>query len=159
MSINGPLKQVKKYNDGRTKQSYRDECDISLIMKRAAKGGTITHLNQFEGVYADYSDYDFFEQTQKLTKGREIFDALPAEVRREFNQSPAAFFEFVNRPENAKDLAKKLPALAAPGDQLIDVIPPDADTEAARAAAIAIAIETRTVAPTATKKPPAGDAT
>lgn len=135
MSINGPLKQVKKYTDGRTKQSFRDECDINLIMDRAARGGTITHLEKFEGVYADFSDFDFAEHTQKLTQGREVFDSLPAEVRREFGQSPQAFFAYVNDPANIKELAKKLPALARPGNQLPAVSPPDADTEAALAAA------------------------
>ncbi len=134
MSLNGPRKQVKKYTDGRTKQCFKDECNISKIMARAEKAGTISHLQQFEGVYADYSDFDFFEQTQKLTRGREIFDQLPAELRREFGQSPAAFFDYVNDPANADDLREKLPGLAAPGNQLPDVTPPDADTQAARAA-------------------------
>ncbi len=133
------------YDDGRTKQSFRDECDINLIMQRAAQGGTISHLAKHEGEYTDYSDFDFFEQTQKLTRGREIFDDLPAEIRREFGQSPAAFFAYVNDPANINELAKKLPGLAKPGDQLIDVVAPDADTEAAAAAADAV--------PAATKPP------
>ncbi len=134
MSINGPRTQVKKYTDGRTKQSFRDECDIEKIMCRAAKSGTISHLAKFEGIYADFSDFDFQEHMNKLNRGREVFDALPAEVRREFGQSPQAFFDYVNDPANLKDLAKKLPMLAAPGTQLIDTSPPDADTEAALAA-------------------------
>ncbi len=135
MSINGPLKQPKKYTDGRTKQSFRDECDINLIMQRAAQGGTISHLAKYEGTYSDFSDYDFFEQTQMLTRGREIFDDLPAELRREFGQSPAAFFQYVNDPENVKTLAEKLPALAKPGTQLIQTTAPDADTTDALASA------------------------
>ncbi len=135
MSINGPRKQVKKYTDGRTKQSFKNECDINLIMQRAAKGGTISHLTKYEGIYADFSNFDFFEQTQMLTRGREVFDDLPAEVRREFGQSPAAFFAYVNNPANKDDLANKLPGLAAPGNQLISMAAPDADTEAASAAA------------------------
>ncbi len=123
------------YEDGRTKQSFRDECDINLIMQRAAVGGTISHLTKYEGIYADFSDFDFFEQTQMLTRGREVFDDLPAEVRREFGQSPAAFFEYVNDPKNKDDLLKKLPGLAAPGTQLPKKSENDADTEAALAAA------------------------
>ncbi len=160
MSLNGPRKQVKKYTDGRTKQSFKNECDINKIMARAEKAGTISHLQKFEGVYADYSDFDFFEQTQKLTKGREVFDALPAELRREFGQSPAAFFNYVNDPANVDDLREKLPALAAPGTQLPDVIPPDADTEAARAAVSEPASENPnpTEAPASNTSPPvAGD--
>ncbi len=134
MSINGPLKQVKRYTDGRTKQCFADECDINAIMNRAAKGGTISHLAKYEGIYTDFSDYDFFEHTQKLTRGREVFDDLPAEIRREFSQSPAAFFKYVNDPENMAKPNFGLPELSKPGNQLIKTSPPNAD-EAASAAA------------------------
>ncbi len=87
-------------------------------MARFDTTGTISHLTKFEGVYADFSDFDFHAQTTKLSQGREIFDALPAEIRREFGQSPAAFFEYVNDPKNVDELRKKLPALAKPGQQL-----------------------------------------
>ncbi len=136
MSLNGPLKQIKKYNDGRTKQCFKNECDIKKIMARADKAGTISHLEKYQGVYADYSDVDFQEITQKLTRGREIFDELPGELRAEFGQSPAAFFKYVNDPANAGDLRKKLPGLAEPGRQIINpTVPPTADEEAAAAAA------------------------
>lgn len=111
------------YDDGRTKQCYKDECDINKIMARFAVTNTITHLSKHQGQYGDFSDFDFFEQTQKLTKGREIFDDLPAEVRREFGQSPAAFFAYVNDPANINDLHTKIPGLAKPGTQLPNVAP------------------------------------
>ncbi len=155
MSYKGPRKQVKRYTDGRTKQSFRNECDINLIMQRAAQGGTITHLAKHQGTYSDYSDYDFFEETQKLTKGREVFDDLPAEIRREFGQSPAAFFEYVNDPENMAKPNFGLPGLAKPGTQLISTAPADADTQAAQAAASEPASVTLPTPPAATPEPPA----
>jgi len=129
------LEKAKVYNDGRTKQCHKDECDINKIMARFDKTGTISHLEKFEGVYGDFSDFDFHEQTNKLTRGREIFDALPAELRREFSQSPAKFFEFVNLPENVDKLREKLPPLAKPGQQLPPVASPTVDHEAAVEAA------------------------
>ncbi len=112
------LQKATAYVDGRTKQCYKDECDINKIMARFEVTGTISHLEKYEGVYADFSDFDFHEQTTKLAKGGEIFDALPAELRREFAQSPARFFEFVNDEANKEELRKKLPDLAKPGQQL-----------------------------------------
>ncbi len=123
------LVKPRVYEDGRTKQSHRDECDIVKIMARFDVTGTISHLQKFEGVYGDFSDFDFREQTNMLTRGREIFDQLPAEVRQEFNQSPAAFFKYVNDPANADGLREKLPALAQPGRQLPKTSPPTADLE------------------------------
>ncbi len=118
------------YDDGRTKQCFKDDCDIEKIMRRFEETGTISHLEKFQGVYADFSDFDFFEQQNKLSRGAEIFAELPAELRKEFNQSPGAFFSYVNDPDNAEELRKKLPALAQPGRQLNKTSPPDADLEA-----------------------------
>ncbi len=122
-----------EYIDGRTKQSHRDETDIVKIMARFAKTGTVSHLAKHEGVYADFSDFDFHKQTTMLSRGREIFAELPAELRKEFSQSPAAFFAYVNDPANAKELRTKLPGLAAPGRQIDAITPPSADLDAAKA--------------------------
>ncbi len=125
------LRPEKVYEDGRTKQSFKNETDIEKIMARADVTGTISHLAKYEGVYADFSDFDFHKQNNMLTRGASIFADLPAEIRKEFRQSPAAFFEYVNVPGNIE----KLPGLAQPGKQHTQVTAPDADTEAALAAA------------------------
>jgi len=138
-----------EYTDGRTKQCFKDECDIDKIMTRFNVTGTISHISKFEGQYADFSDFDFHEQITRLTKGREIFDALPAELRQEFGQSPAKFFAYVNDPANIDKLEEKLPPLAQPGQQLPRTASPDADLEAADAAASEAIAE-------ATKTPPEG---
>ncbi len=130
-----------EFLDGRTKQCHRDECDIQKIMARFAVTQTFSHLEKNEAMYGDFSDFDFHGQMQKLTRGREIFDELDAEIRREFGQSPAAFFAYVNDPANKDDLLKKLPGLAKPGTQIISVVEPTAD-EAAVAAASEPASET-----------------
>ncbi len=123
----GRLKQPT-YKDGRTKQSFKDETDINKLLHRAQKAGTLSHLQKYEGTYGDFAEFDFFEANLQLTKGREVFDALPSEIRTEFHQSPAEFFNYVNDPANADELRKKLPGLAQPGRQNIDMsgkTPPD----------------------------------
>lgn len=122
------------YKDGLTKQCYENDCNIEKIMAKFAKTDTISHVAKYQGVYADYSDYNFAEATHMLTQGREIFDALPGEVRREFNQNPAAFFNHVNDPKNAEKPNFGLAALARPGNQLPSAASPDADVSAAQAA-------------------------
>ncbi len=132
---NGRLVQPK-YLDGRTKQAFKDETDIVRMLSRAQKAGTLSHLEQYETSYGDFAEFDFLASQIMLTKGREVFDALPSELRSEFNQSPAAFFEYVNDPKNAEELDKKLPGLALPGRQNIDATgktepsdPPEPKTE------------------------------
>ncbi len=121
MSLNGPLTQVQKYDDGRTKQSFRDETDINKILHRAQKAGTLSHLQAYEGTYSDFADFDFLEAQLQMTQGREVFDALPSELRNEFKNSSAAFFAHVNDPINAAKDDYGLKALAMPGRQNIDV--------------------------------------
>ncbi len=118
MSMLG-TKQPTSYKDGRTKQAFKDETDINKILQRAEKTGTISHINKYEGAYSDFSNYDYVENLIKLTRGREIFDDLPAELRNEFSNSPAKFFDYVNEPKNKDRLAELLPALAAPGRQML----------------------------------------
>jgi len=144
------------YEDGRTKQAFKDETDINKILHRAQKTGTLSHLQKFEGRYGDFAGFDFFEATLQLTKGREVFDALPSELRREFNQSPAQFFAYVNNPANKDDLLKKLPMLAMPGRQNIDMsgkTAPD-DPPAAKEAAKPTEEPTPAEAPTQPTEPP-----
>ncbi len=111
-----PIKKLN-FNDGRTKQSFRDETDINMILKRAQKSGTISHLAKYEARYGDFSDFDFFEAQRRMAEGREIFDELPPEIRREFSQSPGEFFAYVNDPANVDRISQLLPELAAPGRQ------------------------------------------
>ena len=109
----------KDYSDGRTIQSFKDETDINKLIHRAAKGETISHLEKHGAIYGDFTDVpDLLEAQERLARGQRIFDELPAEVRREFGQSPARFFAFVNDPANKDDLARVLPGLAEPGRQL-----------------------------------------
>jgi len=113
----------KNYSDGRTKQSFKDQTDVNKIIARHARSGTLSHLEQWGGQYGDLSGFDFQTAQNQIAKANSMFEKLPAEVRREFSNSPEEFFEFVNDPENRDDLAQKLPELAKPGTQMPNVRP------------------------------------
>ncbi len=149
------LMKPREYNDGRTKQSHRDETDIVKIMARFNKTGTLSHLAKYEGTYSDFSDFDFHEQTTKLAQGNEIFAALPSELRKEFGQSPAKFFAYVNDPNNLEDLQTRLPALARPGRQIDAITPASADLDAKIAAEKAAEAAASEPASGNIEKPPA----
>ncbi len=107
------------YEDGMTKQAFKDDTDINKILAKAAMGDTITHLAKHGAVYGDFTEIDdLLDAQQKLARGTAIFMDLPGEVRREFNQSPKEFFEFVNNPDHADRLPQLLPGLAKPGTQM-----------------------------------------
>jgi hypothetical protein len=129
VTVEGAPKIEVKVEPSRTMQSYKDQCDINKILSRFQKTGAMDHLTKHGAVYGDFADFDFQTHMQQLTRGREIFDELPSEVRKEFGQSPQAFFDFVNDPENKDRLAEVLPAIAEPGSYFPDVsssTPPDA---------------------------------
>lgn len=111
----------RKYDDGRTKQAFKEGCDINKLLSRAQIQGGLSHLEKYEAVYGDFSDFDFYEAQLALARGKTIFQELPSEIRTEFNQSPAEFFAYVNDPENAGNLHVKLPELAAPGRQRLEL--------------------------------------
>lgn len=108
---------------GRTKQSFKDDCDINFILKKAQTVGSLSHLEKYGAVYGDFSEAptDLLEAHQQLDAGKRIFQELPSEIRREFKNNAFDFFKFVNDPENKDDLANILPALAKPGSYFPDV--------------------------------------
>ncbi len=150
------------YKDGRTKQAFKNETDINQILKRAQKSGTISHLNKHEARYGDFAGFDFFEAQLQLAKGATIFADLPVELRREFNQNPGEFFDYVNDPDHKDRLKKLLPALAEPGRQNISLRPPTADTPAETPETpteVTPPAETAPAAPAAAAEPPSSDST
>ncbi len=109
--------EAKVYDDGRTKQSFKDSTDVNKLLSKAQRSDTISHLEKFENVYGDFSDFDFDDAQRQLAGARTVFTELPSEIRREFNGDAKQFFGYVNDPANVGRLAELLPALAAPGRQ------------------------------------------
>jgi len=99
----------------RTKQSFKDECDINLIMKRAALTGVIDPLvlEQREAVFGEFEDgLDFMELQNRLVTCQRLFDVLPADVRSRFSNNPGLLVDFLAKPENRGE-AERLGILAA----------------------------------------------
>ncbi len=117
--------EKKKYSKhGRTKQSQKDECDINKLLERSARTGALSHLDTFGAQYGDFLGYDFEAHVNTIAEGQTIFEHLPAEVKREFAQSPQRFFEYVTDPENKDRLPELLPEIANRGDLLVTLAQP-----------------------------------
>lgn len=91
----------------RTKQAFKDECDINNILKRYQTDGVITHARKFEGQYADVGPQDFQEAMQVIAAGESMFEELPSSLRDRF-VSPVGFLEFVNDESNQDEVASWL---------------------------------------------------
>ena len=87
----------------RTKQSFKDETNINLILERHYKTDVMTHINKDPARYEDLpSGIDFQESLNLAITARDSFDALPGQLRAIFQNDPRAFLEFMDDPQNEK---------------------------------------------------------
>lgn len=110
-------KQVSKSFDPkerRTKSEFLKECDINMIMARYRKTGILGDpARQAAARFGDFSQVPTYqEMQQKVLDAHEVFMALPASVRKEFDNDPGAFISSADTPEG-RDLLVKL-GLGAP---------------------------------------------
>lgn len=112
------IKQFTK--PSRTKQAFRDECDVNLIMKRFKRDCGVDFLNRFQGYvdgnFGDFSNVtDYRTALDQLVQAEEMFMMLPSSVRSEFHNDPANFLDFVADPKNEKRLVDLGLATPKPG--------------------------------------------
>lgn len=118
----------------RTKQEFRDECDINVLMKRYQKTGLFP---QYPGAVPRYVSNigmpDYQEALGIVMAAKEEFAALNSELRKRFDNDPAKFLEFTNNPDNADELVKlglREPPKAAPAPVEVRVVNPEPSAEA-----------------------------
>jgi len=97
---NNPRVQTQIKSNSMTHQSFKDECDLNVILQNYKKNGILTHVNHQRGNYENLSQIDYHAALCQLNEARESFDTLPAEIREDFNNDPGQFIEFVSNPEN-----------------------------------------------------------
>lgn len=79
---------------GRTKQEFKDECDVNNIVKRFVRDGFVAHLNKGVPVFMDVSEIgDFRTAVDQVRAATKFFDNLPAKVRAKFGNDPARFLD------------------------------------------------------------------
>lgn len=92
-----------------TKDSFKDECDINVIMARYARTGVLPE-NYRQPVYADVSEVpSYMEALDVVRQAEDAFYALPAQARLECGNDPAVF---VDRLRSDAEWAKKHGLLA-----------------------------------------------
>lgn len=96
-------------SEDRCQQSFKDECDINLILGRhnttppPGAPGRAARAPMF----GDFTNApDFMEAQNLVIQARERFSALPVKVRDRFNHDPLRLLQFIADPANAKEAAK-----------------------------------------------------
>lgn len=102
-------KRVQYHSDrpSRTQQHFKKECDVNSIMEKYRKTGMMTHVRSTSPSVGDFSAYGDFKTNLDLVRNAaDEFAALPAHIRKRFNNDPANLIEFVYNDENREEAEK-----------------------------------------------------
>lgn len=115
-------------SDTLVEQSHKDPCDINLIMKQYQRTGIINHLRDYGDSYESVDAITFHEAMNVVTNANMMFDALPSNLRKRFDNDPAQFLDFVNDEANYDEmvdlgLAQRRPVPAPDPDPAPDPVP------------------------------------
>ncbi len=89
----------------KTKQSFKDDCDINKIVKRHAQTGLWDHVGKREPHYGDFSKaQDLKEMTDQVMAAQAEFDALPSAVRGLCRNNPEILLRALASPEETAAL-------------------------------------------------------
>lgn len=89
-----------------TQQSFKEDCDINVLLKRFAVTGELPE-NVRVPQYGEFEEtFDFMSSMNIIRAAQEAFDAMPAVVRERFNNDPGRFVDFANDPDNYDEALK-----------------------------------------------------
>lgn len=86
----------------RTKQEFREECDMNVIIRRFNQSGQLpVNMQNLRPVFADVSEIgDFASAVQQVTAAREAFNALDPDVRARFSNNPVNLVQWLQDDKN-----------------------------------------------------------
>lgn len=88
---------------GRTKQSFRDDCDINVIIDRMLSGAQVPTVPGPNN-YGDFSDAtDYQDTVNRLMAFEEYFSTVPAKIRERFKNDPAQLMLFMDDSANQEE--------------------------------------------------------
>jgi len=92
--------------NGRTKQSFKDECDVNRIMARYQATGQLPDLNEVAPQYLDVTGLEFQAHQQFIAGAKTLFHELPSKVRARFANDPGEFLDFCSQEKNRPEMAE-----------------------------------------------------
>lgn len=106
-----PRERGKRYRvsftctgESRTKQAFKDECDINKIMAKWHKTGLVEHLARNPPTFGDFTQATDFQSACNLVLDAEHqFAQLPAAIRDRMDNDPQIFVDFMNDETNLEE--------------------------------------------------------
>lgn len=123
----------EKKSVDRTKQSFKDECDVNKIVdkypdiysdKNVVKS-IIDSIDANPGLFTDFdSDATYQDALAIVQKAEEQFNALPVQIRDRFKYNPTEFLSYVSDPANIDEMQRYGLIINKPVDSTQPVIQP-----------------------------------
>lgn len=89
---------------GRTKQQFRDECDVNKIMAQYLRTGILDGRDPNQARYMDVSStFDYQEAMNFIADANGQFYDLPAAIRARFGNDPGELLAFMDNPHNQSE--------------------------------------------------------
>lgn len=111
-------------DDGMTRQEFKDECDINILLAQYEKTGQLNHFNPRSPQYFDATGLpaDYLQSMMMIREAGEAFMRLPAAVRKTFDNDPEAFVAFAADPDNLEQMREwgLAPPAPAPEEPKLD---------------------------------------
>lgn len=106
-----------------TKQSFKDECDVNVVVRNHAQTGMWTHLNPINPTYGNFALATDLQEALAMVEYSETeFSKLPAEVRSACNNNPVELLQRLAHPGDAQilvDLGLPISEAAPPLEEQI----------------------------------------
>lgn len=112
-----PQLGIKFTDESLAIQSAKDECNINHIMARYGRTGLLVDpltVSNRSPQFGDFSTMtEFIDAQNMIAEAQQLFDMLPASLRKRFSNDPAQMLDFLSSEDN-RDEAIKLGLVNAP---------------------------------------------
>lgn len=99
--------QVFFDDDSLTKQQFKNDCDVNVILKKYGRHGVVPQFDYLKPQFGDFTTVeDFHSAIDRIMDSRAVFDRLPATLRARFKNDPALLLEFVADDRNYDEAVK-----------------------------------------------------
>lgn len=86
-----------------TEQSHKSECDVNKIIRKYDKNGLINHVSKIEAQFGDVSGIEFKSAQDKVIAAKAMFNELPSDIRKRFENNPASLLTFMDDADNRQE--------------------------------------------------------
>lgn len=97
-------KKLKFNKPTRTKQSFKDEVNVNYIIEKFHSTGLLSWVNTTQHKFEDVSSaQDYQMSVNMILEANDMFDELPANIRKRFDNEPFKLLQFLEDGNNLEE--------------------------------------------------------